>query len=58
MLKPNKFVTFVRNLVWPAVTAAVLAIASVAAAAAGLSSIAVPLGLAAITFAILSPRNY
>lgn len=58
MLKPNKFTAFVRNLVWPAVVAAVLAMSSVAAALLGNDKIAVALGLAGVTFAILSPRNF
>lgn len=57
-MKPNKFVAFVRNLVWPAVVAAVLAMLSVAVAIAGHDSIAVSLGIAGVTFAVLSPRNF
>jgi mannose/fructose/N-acetylgalactosamine-specific phosphotransferase system component IIC len=48
----------ITNLVWPAVLAAVLAILSVAAAIAGADSVALPLGIAGLTFAVLSPRNY
>ena len=57
-MKPNKFVAFVRNLVWPALVAAVLAILSVAAAITGHDSVAVALGLSGVTFAVLAPRQY
>jgi hypothetical protein len=58
MRKQTRFSTMITNLVWPAVLAAVLAILSVAAAIAGADSVALPLGIAGLTFAVLSPRNY
>jgi hypothetical protein len=57
-MKPNRFAALTRNLVWPAVVAAVLAISSVAAALLGSENLAVSLGLAGVTFAVLTPRNY
>lgn len=58
MRKQTRLSVTLRNLVWPAVVAAVLAILSVAAAITGADNVALPLGIAGLTFAVLSPRNY
>ena len=59
MPKPNQFSRMTRDIVWPAVSAGLMAGLAVGSAVVGWSTdITLAFGLAGITLAILSPRNY